>query len=168
MSTRVESPRAANWQWALPTPAHLGIVAAIRPFLRTMLRMGAGLLFMQHGLQKLFGLLGGMPGGGTAPLNSLMGVAGVLELVGGGLIVLGLFTRPVAFLLVFEMLSAYAMAHLPQGGWPIQNGGELALLYALIFAFLFGDGAGPVSADAAIERSRRRAIDARGERRVAA
>jgi putative oxidoreductase len=97
-----------------------------------LLRAGAGLLFMAHGLQKLFGLFGGS----VVPLASRMGVAGVLELVGGLLLVLGLFTRPVALILAGEMLVAYVIAHLPRSMVPLQNGGELALLYALIFIFL--------------------------------
>ena len=115
-----------------------------------ILRIGAGLLFMQHGLQKLFGMFGGFGGtpGATAPLDSLMGVAGILELVGGALLVAGLFVRPVALILAAEMVVAYFKAHLPQGGMPIQNGGELALLYALVFAFLAARGAGPASVDA--------------------
>jgi putative oxidoreductase len=115
-----------------------------------ILRIGAGLLFMQHGLQKLFGLLGGFGGtpGATAPLMSLMGLAGVLEFVGGLMLVLGLFVRPVALILALEMIVAYVQAHLPNGGFPVQNGGELALLYALVFLFLAARGAGPLSVDA--------------------
>jgi putative oxidoreductase len=114
-----------------------------------LLRVGAGLLFLQHGLQKLFGLLGGVGGtpGATVPLGSLMGVAGVLEVVGSLLLVLGLWTRPVAFVLMGEMLAAFLIAHFPRGGWPIQNGGELPLLYALVFAFLATAGAGPAALD---------------------
>jgi putative oxidoreductase len=120
------------------------------PAALAILRIGAGLLFMQHGLQKLFGMFGGFGGtpGATAPIDSLMGVAGILELVGGALLVAGLFVRPVALILLVEMVVAYFYSHLPQGGVPIQNGGELALLYALIFAFLAARGAGPVSVDA--------------------
>jgi putative oxidoreductase len=118
------------------------------PVLHALLRIGAGLLFMEHGLQKLFGLFGGMgPTGGTAPLFSLMGLAGVLECGGGLLLVLGLFTRPVAVVVLLEMFYAFATAHLPKGGAPIQNGGELALLYGLIFAFLAVNGSGPASLD---------------------
>ena len=120
------------------------------PVAVTILRIGAGLLFMQHGLQKLFGMFGGFGGtpGATAPLDSLMGVAGILELVGGALLVAGLFVRPVALILAAEMVVAYFKSHLPEGGMPIQNGGELALLYALVFAFLAARGAGPASVDA--------------------
>jgi len=125
-----------------PSPVWFGDGAQV------ILRAGAGLLFLQHGLQKLFGWLGGTP----VPLNSLMGVAGVMELFGGALLVLGLATRPVAFLLACEMVAAFVMAHLPRGGWPVQNGGELPLLYVCVFLFLALTGAGPASLDAAFRR----------------
>jgi putative oxidoreductase len=132
----------------------------LTPTALAILRIGAGLLFMQHGLQKLFGLFGGFGGtpGATAPLASLMGVAGVLELVGGLLVILGLFVRPVALILAGEMIVAYVRSHLPQGGIPIENGGELALLYALIFVFLAARGAGPVSVDARQGRAEPREV----------
>ena len=125
------------------------------PATHGILRIGAGILFMEHGLQKLFGMFGGFGGnpGATAPLASQMGLAGVLEVFGGLLLVLGLFTRPVALVLALEMIGAYFIAHLPQGGWPIENGGELALLYALVFAFFAANGPGPYSID---ERRRSR------------
>ena len=82
------------------------------------------------------------------PLISQMGLAGVLETFGGLLLVLGLLTRPVALLLAVEMLVAFFQVHLPQGGAPIQNHGELPLLYMLIFLFFVGHGAGPASLDA--------------------
>ena len=123
------------------------------PVTHALLRIGSGLLFMQHGAQKLLGWFGGVgPGGGTVELMSRYGLAGVLELFGGALIVAGLFTRPVAFLLVGEMFVAYLIAHAPQGPVPVQNGGETPLLFALIFAFLAGNGAGPASVDAARRR----------------
>ncbi len=99
---------------------------------------------MQHGARKLFGLLGA---DGTVELFSLMGLAGVLEFFGGLLIVIGLFAGPVAAILALEMLVAYFMAHAPQGGFPIQNGGESALLFALIYAFFAAHGAGRWSID---------------------
>ncbi len=112
------------------------------------LRIVAGLLFMQHGAQKLFGIMGGFGHpGATAPMMSRFGVAGVLELFGGLLIVIGFQVRVVAFILAIEMIVAFATAHLPRGGWPIQNQGELALLYAVIFIFLMNNGAGPLSVD---------------------
>ena len=101
-----------------------------------LLRAGAGVLFMMHGLQKLFGFFGGVGDGGLVPLASRYGVAGGLEVIGGLLLVLGLFTRPVALVLAGEMIVAYVVAHLPRGVVPLQNGGEVALLYALIFVVL--------------------------------
>ncbi|MEX2400265.1 MAG: DoxX family protein [Rhodothermales bacterium] len=117
--------------------------------LYTLLRVGAGLLFMQHGAQKLFGWLGGFGGepGATAELFSLMGLAGVLEFFGGALVALGLLTVPVAAILSLQMVVAFFMAHVPQGWAPIQNGGEPALLFALIFAYVAARGSGPVSLD---------------------
>lgn len=120
-----------------------------RTFTLTILRIIPTLLYMEHGLQKTFGLLGGFgPSGGTAPLFSLMGLAGILECFGGLLIVLGLFTRPVAALLFCEMMIAYGKAHAPQGLWPILNHGEPPLLYGIVFLFFAAHGAGPVSLDA--------------------
>ena len=113
-----------------------------------LLRIVAGFVFWQHGAQKLLGWMGGVgPDGGTAELMSLFGVAGVLEFFGGILIVLGLLTRPVAFILAGEMAFAYFMRHLPQGFWQMQNGGEPATLYAFIFLFFAAAGAGAFSLD---------------------
>jgi putative oxidoreductase len=115
-----------------------------------LLRIVAGVMFMLHGGQKLLGWFGGPGGqGGTVELASLMGLAGILELVGGALIVIGLLTRPVAFVLAGEMAVAYFMAHLPNGFWPIENNGEPAALFCFIFLFLAFNGAGPWSVDAA-------------------
>ncbi|HUE77892.1 MAG TPA: DoxX family protein [Longimicrobiales bacterium] len=125
------------------------------PVMRAVLRIGAGLLFMQHGAQKLLGMFGGVDGqGATVELMTQYGLAGVLELGGGFLIVIGLFTRPVAMILVIEMIAAYVLAHIPQGAVPIQNGGELALLYALVWAYLAAAGPGAVAVDSALTRSR--------------
>ena len=130
-----------------------GALASFAPAAHALLRIGAGLLYMQHGAQKLFGMFGGMgPNGGTVPLVSQMGLAGVLEFFGGLLIVLGLLTRPVALLLAVEMLVAFFQVHFPQGGWPIQNKGELPLLFMLVWLFLAANGAGPGSLDAARRR----------------
>jgi putative oxidoreductase len=124
-----------------------------------LLRVMTGLMFMQHGVQKMFGLLGGWRGepGATAPLLSQSGLAGVLEVFGGALIVLGLFTRPVAFLLSGMMAVAYFQAHAPDGFWPIVNRGELAALYCFVFFFFSARGAGPYSIDATLEHRRRSA-----------
>jgi putative oxidoreductase len=117
----------------------------------SIMRIGVGLLFMQHGAQKLFGWFGGVGGQGqTVELFSQFGLAGVLEFFGGALIVLGLLTRLVAFLLSGEMLVAFLQAHMPQGGFPVENGGELTLLYSAIFLYLVASGPGRLSVDAAL------------------
>lgn len=127
-------------------------MATFAPALHAVLRIGAGLLFMEHGLMKLFGWFGGQ---GPVPLFSMMGLAGILETFGGLLVVIGLLTRPVALILALEMLVAYFMAHAPKGLVPIVNQGELALLYALVFAYLAAAGSGPFSVDDAMARRRR-------------
>lgn len=130
-------------------------LATFREVARNLLRIGAGLLFMQHGVQKLFGWLGGLGGTGeAAAFGSLFWFAGVIEVFGGLAIVLGLFTQIVAAVAAVEMLVAYASQHLPRGIWPIQNMGELALLYFLIFLFLVAYGAGAFSLDARFGRRR--------------
>lgn len=125
----------------------------IGPATHAILRIGAALLFMQHGVMKLFGWLGGVDGNGaTVELMSLMGLAGVIEVFGSILIIIGLATRPVAAIMFVEMLIAYGKVHMPQGGFPIENGGELPLLFALIWLFLVGNGAGPWSVDRTLLR----------------
>jgi putative oxidoreductase len=117
------------------------------------MRIVIALLFMQHGAQKLFGVLtpppppGAPAGPGTPPLLSLFGVAGLLEFFGGLLVLLGLFTRPVAFILAGEMAVAYFMNHASKGFWPILNFGELAVLYCFVFLYLSANGPGPWSID---------------------
>lgn len=124
-------------------------------FTWAVLRIVVGLAYMTHGLPKLFGLLGGFGGAGeAAPLISKFGVAGTLETFGGLLIVLGLFTRPVAFLLAGEMAVAYFWIHLGGGAWWWENGGELAMLYSFIFLMFSAWGAGSVSIDARLAASR--------------
>jgi putative oxidoreductase len=120
----------------------------------TLLRIVAGVLFSCHGAQKLFGMFGGFHGqkGATAPLLSLMGLAGVIELLGGLLIAVGLFTRPAAFIASGQMAAAYFMAHATRAFWPLQNHGELAVLYCFLFFFLFFRGAGRFSLDHAIHQ----------------
>jgi putative oxidoreductase len=113
----------------------------------------AGFLFLLHGFQKIFGLLGGMGGkGATATFPSLVWWAGALELGGGLLLLAGLFSRPVAFLLSGLMAVAYFKAHAPQGFFPVQNGGELAALYSFLFLYLCFAGPGPVSLDKVIRK----------------
>ena len=121
-----------------------------------LLRVVSGLMLMQHGVQKLFGLLGGWRGdpGATAPLVSLSGLAGVLEVFVAPLLVVGLFTRPVAFLLSGLLAAAYFKAHAPDSFWPIVNKGELAALYCFVFFFFSARGGGRYSVDAWRERRR--------------
>ncbi|OGC78690.1 MAG: DoxX family protein [candidate division Zixibacteria bacterium RBG_16_50_21] len=119
-----------------------------------LLRVVAGLLFYQAGGMKLFGWFGGMPGGGTAPLLSQVGIGGVLEFFGGILIILGLFTRPAAFILSGEMAVAYFQFHQPNGFWPIQNQGVPAVLFCFIFLYMSARGAGDWSLDSLIRRRR--------------
>ena len=122
----------------------------------SLLRALTGALFMQHGVQKLFGLLAdpSRPWTGAPPAFSQFWLAGVLETFGGVLIVLGLFTRPVAFLLAGEMAVAYFMAHAPRGFWPVRNGGENVVLFCFVFLHLIAAGAGPFSVDAVLGRLR--------------
>ena len=111
--------------------------------LQSLLRIVTALGFMQHGISKFFGIPP-FP----MPLNPLLYTAGTLELVGGGLFLLGLFTRPVAFILSGMMAVAYFMAHAPKSFFPVVNGGEPAMLYAFIFLFFAAAGAGSWSLDA--------------------
>jgi putative oxidoreductase len=107
--------------------------------------MVTAFLFMQHGMQKLLSFPAAPP---TSPaLFSLLGLAGILELVGGLLLLIGWFTRPVAFVLSGFMAVAYFMAHAPRGFWPLLNQGELAALYCFVFLYLAAAGGGPWSAD---------------------
>ena len=112
------------------------------PYLLSVLRIISAFLFMQVGTAKLFAFPGAvMPGGGTAPMGSLPWVAGFLEVFVGVLLLVGLFTRPVAFILSGEMAFAYFMVHFPMGWFPATNYGEAAVLYC--FAFLYISAAGP-------------------------
>ncbi|MDX6695284.1 MAG: putative oxidoreductase [Blastocatellia bacterium] len=128
------------------------IKATWAPRLLSVLRIIAAFLLMQHGAQKLFGVLVPPPEpGAPAPpaftLLSPAGVAGILEFFGGLLILLGLFTRPVAFLLSGLLAVGYFMVHAPMGFWPILNKGELAVIYCFVFLYLSAAGAGVWSLD---------------------
>ena len=122
------------------------------PYFLSLLRIIAAFLFIQHGTTKILGWPAEMPGGGTPPLASLAGVAGLMELVGGALLLVGLFTRPVAFLLSGQMAFAYFLGHAGQGFWPALNGGELAVLYCFVWLYLSAAGGGPWSLDALMRR----------------
>ena len=120
-----------------------------------LLRVVAGFLFVQAGCLILLGWFGGMPGQPSPPpFLSQTWIGGVLELVGGVAILLGLGTRPVAFLLSGMMAVAYWQFHAPQGGWPIQNQGMPAVLFCFIFLYMAARGAGQWSLDALLRRRR--------------
>ncbi len=119
------------------------------PQLLSILRIVAAFLFLQFGTAKLLVWPGPlMPDGRAVPLASLLGVAALLELVGGPLLLLGLFTRPVAFILSGEMAVAYFHGHAPQGFWPVLNGGHPAVLFCFVWLYISAAGAGPWSLDA--------------------
>lgn len=117
------------------------------PRLLSVMRVVAALLFLQHATAKLFGIPHVAMFDGLR-LLSLIGVAGIIELVGGLLLLLGLFSRPAAFVLSGEMAFAYFIAHAPRGVFPILNGGELAALYCFVFLFIAAAGPGVWSLDA--------------------
>ena len=126
------------------------------PQLLSVLRIVAAFLFMQTGTAKLFAFPAAvMPNGGTVALLSLLGLAGVLETFGGALVLLGLFTRPLAFVLAGEMAVAYFYGHARRGFWPVLNQGSLAALFCFVWLYLSAAGAGRWSLDA--WRARRRA-----------
>jgi len=108
-----------------------------------LLRIMAGFLFAFHGAQKLLGMFGGQ----RVALASMPGAAGIIEFIGGILVMIGLFASPAAFIASGEMAFAYFMVHQPTGTWPIQNRGELAALYAFVFLFIATRGGGPLSVD---------------------
>ncbi len=114
--------------------------------LRSVARIFIGFTFSLHGWQKFFGMFGGL-GGTKPPLSSMLGAAGAIETIGGALIILGLFTRPVAFLLAGEMAIGYFRTHAPRGFWPLTNGGELAVFYCFFFLWLSSAGPGRWSLD---------------------
>ena len=120
------------------------LLGRFAPTLYALLRFTAGLLFFLHGLPKLFGGFGR-----TAPvaLMSQMGLAGIIEVIGGAMISLGLFTSPVAFLASGQMAVAYFQAHAPRSLWPIVNGGELAALFCFVFLYIAAVGPGKWSLD---------------------
>jgi putative oxidoreductase len=119
------------------------VLGRFEPYAYAALRIIAGLLFLFHGLQKIFGMYGGT----AVSLLSQRGVAGVIELVAGTLVLIGLFTVPAAFIASGQMAVAYFQVHQPQAFWPIQNRGELAALYCFLFLYIATRGAGTLSVD---------------------
>ena len=114
------------------------VLGRFSPYAYALLRIVAGLMFAQHGAQKVLGLLGGQ----QMPVTSLFGVGGLIELVGGLMIAIGLFTSIAAFICSGEMAVAYFMAHAPKGFFPVQNQGELAVLYCFVFLYISTRGTG--------------------------
>lgn len=119
------------------------VLGPYRGIIYALLRIVAGLAFAQHGAQKLFGVLGGT----AQPLMSQFGLAGLIEFVGGIMVAIGLFASPVAFLASGQMAWAFFQQHLPRGFWPIQNGGELAVLYCFLWLYVAASGSGKGSID---------------------
>lgn len=125
-------------------------LASWTPRVLSLLRIMSALLLLQHGTMKILGFPAGPMSG--IDLSTPPGIAGIFELVGGVLLVLGLFSRPVAFILSGMTAVAYFMVHAPQGFFPVLNGGELAVLYCFVFFFLFFAGPGPWSLDALLKK----------------
>jgi putative oxidoreductase len=121
-------------------------LSKLSPLVLSILRIVTGLLFVEHGTMKLLDFPAS--GHGTMPLFSLMGLAGVLELFGGALVTLGLYTRIAAFILSGEMAFAYFMAHFPHSFFPIVNKGEAAILFCFAFLYFAFAGGGSLSVDA--------------------
>lgn len=124
------------------------------PAMHGVLRIMSGLLFLAHGTQKFLSFPGGEGAGGGLALDNPGAYAGIIELVTGALIALGLFTRPAAFLASGTMAAAYFIAHMPQNFWPINNGGDAAILYCFVFLYFVFAGPGAFSVDAARTRGR--------------
>ncbi len=123
--------------------------SAYSPHLLSILRIVAAFLFIQFGAMKLFAFPAGVPPhGGTVPLFSEAWFAGVIEVFGGAFVLIGLCTRPIAFVMAGEMAVAYFQFHAPQGFWPLVNGGHNAILYCFLWLFLSAAGAGSWSLDA--------------------
>jgi len=124
-----------------------------QPQLHALLRIVAGLLFLEHGTQKFLSFPAGEHAGMGWGLSSPGAYAGIIELLCGALITIGLFTRPAAFLASGTMAVAYFYAHAPQNFFPINNGGDSAILYCFVFLYLAAAGAGPWSVDGARTRT---------------
>ena len=122
-------------------------IARRSPYALALLRIVSGLIFLEHGTQKFLGFPAGEMAGGGLALNNPGAFAGIVELVAGLLITIGLFTRPAAFLASGTMAVAYWMAHAPQNPFPVNNGGDAAILYCFVFLYLVFAGPGAWSID---------------------
>ena len=126
-------------------------LSRLTPYLLSVLRLVAAFVYVAHGTQKMFGVPG-HPFHAPQMAATMLGAAGVLETIGGTLLFIGLFTRPVAFVLSGQMAVAYFTQHFPGGPWPILNGGELAVLFCFLWLFFCVAGPGPWSLDALRKR----------------
>ena len=125
------------------------------PVLLSVLRIIVAFLYLQHGTAKWFAFPGAvLPGGGVVPVGSLFWFASLIETIGGTLLLLGLFTRPLAFILAGEMAFAYFIGHAGRGFWPLLNQGEPAVFFCFTFLYFSAAGAGPWSLDALLARRR--------------
>jgi len=123
------------------------------PQLRSALRIVAAAMFMEAGTMKIFAFPAGMPpDGGTAAFGTQVWIGGILEVACGALLLVGLFTRPAAFLMAGQMAVGYFQFHFPQGFWPTQNGGVTAVVYCFVWLYLSAAGAGPWSLDAKLRK----------------
>jgi len=119
----------------------------LSPYLKSLMRIVAAFMFLQAGTVKLFGWPMAMPGGQTVELFSQTGIGGLMEVIGGALLLVGLFTRPVAFLVAGEMAVAYFLGHFPNGFWPHTNMGDPAVLFCFVFLYIAAKGSGLWSVD---------------------
>ena len=131
------------------------MLSSLAPYLLSVLRIVAALLFFEHGSQKLFGYPPGPPYTGF-PNFSLLGIAGMLEVAGGFLLLIGWFTRATAFVVCGEMAVAYFRAHYPRSIFPISNAGEITVLMCFVFLYLVAAGPGPLSLDHVLSGSKRK------------
>lgn len=134
----------------------IGLPERLAPAMLSVLRIVTGLIFLEHGSQKLLRFPPAVPPMPSPPPFSLFWFGGILELLGGIAILLGLFTRPVAFLLAGEMAVAYWMFHAPKSLFPAVNMGDAAILYCFVFLYLSAAGPGPWSVDSTLSRKSRR------------
>ena len=121
------------------------VLSRFAPYILSLVRIVVGLLFLEHGAQKHFYF---PPGGNHPAITTLSGAAGAFEILCGVLIAIGLFTRPAAFVASGVMAFAYFLAHFPRGFFPVNNGGDSAILYCFVFFYLIFAGGGPLGLDA--------------------